>query len=166
MPRAATALLVAALLLAACAATDTASPSPTVHASIPPGLEGIAGAYLDLADDFNAATCAFNAVLSQSAPALHDLTRGSAYYAISLQALAGGLSDIEWPAELEADAAALIEALAVNQEFAERMAAAETLPLFIEADNQLIASNATSAAAATRLRAHLGLGSAGDPCPG
>ena len=44
------------------------------------------------------------------------------------------------------------------------MAAADTLPAFITADNQLIASNGATADAAHRLRQDLGLPSGGNPC--
>jgi hypothetical protein len=159
MRRVASALL-ACLLLAACAS----QPSPTPRASIPPGLEPTAAAYLRLVDDSNAATCTFNAVLSQSAPALADLTRASGDYARSLESLGNGMADIQWPAELAGDANEVIQALAVNQGFAEAMAAADTMSTFITADNQLIEANKASAAAATPLRTDLGLGSAGDPC--
>ena len=158
------AALLAAFLLTSCAATESAAPSATAVPSIPPGLEQIAAAYLKAADSSNAATCTFNAVLSQSAPALADLKRASIDYAESLEGLADGLTDIEWPAELEADATELIDALAVNQGFAEAMARAATLSAFIEADNQLIEANAISADAAAQLRTDLGLGSARNPC--
>ena len=154
------AALLAAFLLTSCAATESAAPRP----SIQPGLEQIAAAYLKAADSSNAATCTFNAVLSQSAPALADLKRASIDYAESLEGLADGLADIKWPAELEADATELIDALAVNQGFAEAMARAATLSAFIEADNQLIEANAISADAAAQLRTDLGLGSARNPC--
>jgi hypothetical protein len=161
MRRAASALL-AGLLLAACASNpqSTGTPAP----SIPRGLEQIAASYLKLVDDSNAATCSYNAVLSQSAPALADLTRASADYAMSLESLGNGLADIEWLAGLGGDANELIQALAVNQGFAEGMAGADTMSTFITADNQLIEANKASAAAATQLRTDLGLGSAGDPC--
>jgi hypothetical protein len=154
--------LLACLLLAACASTPQATDTPAP--SIPRGLEQIAASYLKLVDDSNAATCDFNAVLSQSAPALADLTQASGDYARSLESLGNGLADIEWPAELGGDAHELIGALTVNQGFAEAMAAADTMSTFITADNQLIEANKASAAAATQLRADLGLGSAGDPC--
>jgi hypothetical protein len=64
----ASALLVVALILAACA--ETLTPSPTPRASVPPGLEAIAASYVDLVAPFNTATCDFNVVLSQSAPCL------------------------------------------------------------------------------------------------
>ena len=157
------ALLAAVFMLTACTAVAP-SPSQTARPSIPVGLEQVADAYLDLADDFNAATCSFNVVLSQSAPVLTDLTKASADYAENLETLARGLDAIAWPSALEADATELIDALAVNQAFAEAMAEADTFDAFIDADDQLIASNITSAAAATQLRADMGLGSAGNPC--
>jgi hypothetical protein len=158
------AALLAALLLAACATRAPASPSPTGQPSVRPGLEQIAESYLALVDASNAATCTFNAALAQSAPALADLKLASDAYADSLGTLITGLRTLDWPTDLEADASALIHALGTNHDHAVAMAEAETLSAFIEADDQLIEANQASAAAATRLRADLGLGSAGNPC--
>jgi hypothetical protein len=152
--------LLAALLLAACAS----SPSPTPRASIPPGLEPIAAAYLDLVDQSNKDTCAFNAALSQSAPTLADLKRASADYAKTLTTLIDGLRALDWPANLADDAEALAVALDANLSRTHTMAEADTMSTFIAADNQLIEANKASAAAASQLRTDLGLGAAGDPC--
>jgi len=153
--------LLAALLLAACAST----PSPTTpHTSIPPGLEPIAAAYLDLVAQSNKDTCTFNAALSQSAPTLADLKQASADYAESLITLIDGLRALDWPAALTDDAKALTDALTTNQGHARAMAEADTMSTFIAADNQLIEANKASAAAASQLRKDLGLGAAGDPC--
>src|SRR6185503_10640930 len=118
--------------------------------SVPPGLEVIAAGYLDLVDVSNAATCTFNAALSQSAPALDDLKRASADYAESLIAFTTGLRKVEFPAEMEEDVVALDHAFATNYGYVRDMATADTLDAFIEADDQLIESNKASAAAATR----------------
>jgi hypothetical protein len=158
------ALLVAALLLAACAAPETESPSATLRPSFPPGFERIAATYLDLIAVGNAATCNFNAVLSQSAPALADLKRASSAYAFTIEKLAKDLAHVDWPTSVRADAFELVDALLVDRALAAAMGAAETLDAFIEADNQLIEANKTSAAAATQLRHDLGLGPAGNPC--
>lgn len=157
--------LCAVLLLAACAA-DAPSPSHTARSSIPPGLEQIADSYLDLAAPFNTATCRFNVVLSQQAPALAELKLASADYAATLTTLIGGLQAIEWPAEngISRDADDLVSALVATLTYASVMAEAASMSKFIEADNQLIAANLTSAAAATQLRADLGLGGSGNPC--
>ena len=157
------AALLAALLLAACT-TAPPSPSSTARPSVPPGLEVIAAGYLDLVDVSNAATCTFNAALSQSAPALDDLKRASADYAESLIAFTTGLRKIEFPAEMEGDVVALDHAIGTNHGHVSDMATAETLDAFIEADNQLIEANKVAASAATQLRADLGLGPAGNPC--
>jgi hypothetical protein len=160
MRRAASALLAATVLLASC----TSQPSPTPPASIPPGLEPIAAAYLTLVEQSNKATCTFNAALSQSAPTLSDLQRASAAYAKSVANLIDGLRALDWPADIADDAQALAAALANNEGHTRAMAAADTMSTFITADNQLIEANKLSAVAATLLRADLGLGSAGVPC--
>ena len=155
----------ALILLAACATNSPLpSPSPTARPSIPPGLERIAASYLALVDASNAATCSFNAALSQPAPALADLKRASADYAESVKTLLTALRRLDWPEELGDDASQLIYALGTNYERTQAMAAAETLDDFIVADEQLIEANKVSAAAATQLRTDLGLGSAGNPC--
>lgn len=161
MRSAASVLLVLALLLPACAST---TPSPTARATAPPGLEGIAASYLDLVENSNAATCAFNAVLLQSAPTLADLTRGSAAYAATLATLIGGLRAIPWPGELTQDANDLIDALVTNETLTRAMADSDTLDSFIAADNALIAANGASSAAATQLRNDLGLPRVNNPC--
>ena len=153
--------LIAALLLAACAST----PSPTTpHTSIPPGLEPIAAAYLDLVAQSNKDTCTFNAALSQSAPTLADLKQASAAYVKTLATLIDGLRELDWPAALTDDAKALTDALATNQGHTRAMAEADSMSTFIAADNQLIESNKISAAAANKLRTDLGLGAGGNPC--
>ena len=159
MRRAASALL-AGLLLAACAS----QPSPTPRASIPPGLEPIAAAYLDLVVKSNAATCTFNAALSQSAPTLSDLQQASADYAKSVANLIDGLRALDWPPDIADEAATLMDALTTNEGHTREMVAADSMSSFITADNKLIEANQASAAAATQLRTDLGLGSAGDPC--
>jgi hypothetical protein len=159
-------IFVATLLLTACANTHLASLTPGAEPSIPPGLRQIAASYLDLVDASNAATCTFNAALSQPAPALADLKRASATYADSLGGLSSGLRRLDWPAEVGDDAGALIYALGTNYRHVHEMAVAETMSAFIDADNKLIEANRTSAAAATQLRRDLGLASAGNPCPG
>jgi hypothetical protein len=159
MRRAASAVL-AGLLLAACAS----QPSSTPRASTPHGLEAIAASYMTLVARSNAATCTFNAALSQSAPTLSDLQRASADYAKSVANLIDGLRALDWPADIADDAQALIDALTTNEGHTRAMAAADTMSSFIAADNQLIEANKASAAAATQLRTDLGLGSAGDPC--
>ena len=163
MRGAASVLLVMAVLLAACAATDT--PTPTTRASTPPGLEGIAAAYLDLVAPANAATCDMNVVLSKSAPALADLKRGSADYAAALATHIDGLRAMPWPPELIEDANDLIDALVVDETHTRAMAEADSFDTFIEADNALIASNSVSSAAAARIRKDLGLPIAEVPCP-
>jgi hypothetical protein len=152
--------LLAALLLAACASP----PSVTPHTSIPPGLEPIAAAYLDLVAQSNKDTCTFNAALSQSAPTLADLKQASADYVETLATLIDGLRALDWPAALADDAQALTDALSTNQGHTRAMADADSMSTFIAADNQLIESNKTSAAAANQLRADLGLGAGGNPC--
>jgi hypothetical protein len=159
MRRAASALLTG-LLLAACASAPTATP----RVSIPPGLEPIAAAYVDLVAQSNEATCTFNAALSQSAPTLSDLQRASADYAKSVANLIDGLRALDWPADIADDAQTLIDALTTNEGRTREMVAADSMSTFITADNQLIEANKASAAAATQLREDLGLGSAGDPC--
>lgn len=163
MRRNPSALLVAALLLPACAATMT--PSPTLRASTPPGLEAISAAYVDLVAPFNAATCAFNVVLSQSAPALADLKRGSTVYAAALADVIDGLRAAAWPPELADDANDLIDALVIDETHTRAMAAADTLDSFIAADDKLIAANSISSAAAKQLRNDLGLPIGEPPCP-
>lgn len=162
MRRPASLLLALALVLPACARTDT--PSPTARASTPTALQGIADAYLELAAPFNAATCNFNAVLSQSAPTLADLKRASADYRESLRDLITGLRRLDWPTELGDDASALIYALGTNVGHTGNMARAETLSEFIAADDRLIAANKVSAAAAKQLRTDLGLPTGGNLC--
>jgi hypothetical protein len=147
-------------LVAAC----SSPPSPTPPASIPPGLEPLAAAYLDLVVQSNKATCTFNAALSQSAPTLSDLHQASADYAKSVANLIDGLRALDWPAGIADDAATLIDALTTNEGHTREMVAADSMSTFITADNQLIEANKASAAAATQLRTDLGLGSAGDPC--
>lgn len=161
MRRAASALLIAALV-SACAATDM--PSPTARASTPPGLESIAATYQDLVAISNQATCDMNAVLSQSAPALADLKRGSADYAASLASHIDGLRATPWPPELADDANDLIDALAADETHTRAMAEADTFDSFIAADNALIASNSVSSAAAARMRKDLGLPTGEAPC--
>jgi len=157
--RAAASVLLVLALLTACAPADTISPTP--HSSTP---TGIAATYLDLVATSNAATCDFNAVLSQSAPTLPDLKKASADYAVTLQTLIDGLRGIAWPSDLTADANALIDALVVSQTHTRAMADADTLETFIGADNELIAANGTSADAATKVRDDLGLPSGKNPC--
>ncbi len=152
------AALAVALLLTACASPIRTQPP------IPSGADEITAAYLELVDASNAATCTFNAALSQSAPTLDGLKLASGDYVDSLGRLITGLRRLDWPAELGADASELIYALGINQDHAQEMHVAETFDAFIAADNQLIESNKVSAAAATQLRTDLGLGSAGDPC--
>ena len=153
-------IALALTLLAAC----TSTPSLTPPASIPPGLEPIAAAYLDLVAQSNKATCTFNVALSQSAPTLADLQRASADYATSVANLIGGLRALDWPADIADDAATLIDALTTNEGRTREMVAADSMSSFITADNQLIEANKASAAAATQLRTDLGMASAGDPC--
>jgi hypothetical protein len=154
MCRAASVLLVVGLLSGCASATPpTAIPSTA-----------IAAGYLEVVTASNAATCSFNAVLSQSAPALADLTAASAAYADSLATLIGGLDTLDWPAEIRDHADALISELRSNREIALDMAAAGTLDEFITADNRLIAANAATAVAANRVRDDLGLPSGGNPC--
>ncbi len=160
--RAAASVLLVLALTTACAPAET--PTPSAGASTKPGLEGIAATYLDLVATSNAATCDFNAVLSQSAPTLADLTKASADYAVTLQTLIDGLRAIAWPQELTGDANALIDALVVSQTHTRAMADADTLETFIAADNELIAANGTSADAATKVRNDLGLPSGKNPC--
>ncbi len=160
--RAAASVLLVLALTTACAPAET--PTPTAGSSTKPGLEGIAATYLDLVATANAATCDFNAVLSQSAPTLPDLTKASADYAVTLQTLIDGLRAIAWPQELTGDANALIDALVVSQTHTRAMADADTLETFIAADNELIAANGTSADAATKVRNDLGLPSGKNPC--
>jgi ABC-type glycerol-3-phosphate transport system substrate-binding protein len=155
------ALLVVALLLSACAGT---TPSPGAHTSTSTGLKGIATSYLDLVAASNKDTCEFNAVLSQSAPALADLTEASANYAATLATLIDGLHQIAWPAEIKQDAKDLIDSLVANETHARAMAEANSLDAFIAADNELIAANGLAAVAATQLRKDIGLGSGGNPC--
>jgi hypothetical protein len=163
MRRDASALVVAALLLPACVATMT--PSPIPRASTPPGLEAIAATYVDLVAPFDAATCAFNVVLSQSAPALADLKRGSTAYAASLAEVIDGLRTAHWPAELSDDVDGLIAALTIDQTYTNAMAAADTFDSFVVADDKLIAANSISSAAAKQLRKELGLPIGEAPCP-
>ena len=158
----ASALLVAALLLPACAATIT--PSPTPRASTPPGLEAIAASYVDIVAPFNVATCEFNTVLSKSAPALSDLKRGSADYVATLADVIDGLRAAAWPADLAADANDLIDALVVDETHTRAMAAADTFDSFIAADDKLIAANSISSAASKQLRKDLGLPTGEPPC--
>jgi hypothetical protein len=162
MRRAASVLLVLTLLLPACAASET--PTPTARASTPPGLESIGAAYLDLVATSNAATCDFNVVLSQSAPALADLKRGSAAYEATLAELIDGLRAIPWPPELTGDAKNLMDALVADETHTQAMAEADTFDSFIAADNELIAANSVSSDAATRVRDDLGLPSGENPC--
>lgn len=159
----ASALLVAVFLLPACVATMT--PSPIERASTPPGLEAIAATYADLAAPFDAATCAFNVVLSQPAPALADLKRGSAAYAAALGDVLDGLRTADWPAGLSDDVKGLIDALVIDETYTRAMAAADTLDSFIVADDKLIAANSISSAAAKQLRKDLGLPIGEAPCP-
>jgi hypothetical protein len=161
MQRAASALLVGALVLAACSAPGPATQSSSPAASPP---SPIAAAYLSLVASSNTATCTFNAALSQSAPRLEDLARASTAYAGSLDTLVSGLRALDWPAPIAADATALVDALVADQSTAQTMAAATSLTAFIAADNQLIAHNQSTAAAAHRLRQDLGLPSGGTPC--
>ena len=164
MRLAASALLVVVLMLPACAATDTPSSSP--GASTPTGMQAIAEGYLDLVEPFNAATCRFNVVLSQTAPALAELKLASADYAATVATLFGGLQAITWPAEngISQDADDLISALVATATHAHAMAEADSMSSFIAADELLIGTNGLSAAAATQLRKDLGLGSGADPC--
>lgn len=166
MRRAASALLVVALLLPACVNTvkPTLRLEPTPGPSTPPALKAIAASYLDLVAPLDAATCDFNAVLSQPAPALADLKRGSADYVTALATPIDGLRAIRWPAELAGDANDLIDALVVEETHTREMAEADTLDSFIAADNQLIAANSVSSAAAKQLRQDLGLATAEHPC--
>ena len=161
MRRAASALLVVALVLPACA-SPTFSPSP--RASTPPGMNAIADGYVDAVAPFNVGTCEFNAVLSQSAPALADLKRGSAVYAAILAGVIDRLRAIAWPAELADDANDLIDALVIDETHSRTMAAADTFDSFIAADDKLIAANSISSAAAKQLRKDLGLPTGEPPC--
>jgi hypothetical protein len=160
--RATASVLLVLALLSACAQTVTQSPAP--GSSTKRGLEGIAATYLDLVATSNAATCDFNAVLSQTAPTLADLTKASADYATTLETLIAGLRAIAWPAELTTDANALTDALVVSQTHTRAMADADSLEAFIAADNDLIAANGVSADAATKVRDDLGLPSGKNPC--
>jgi len=157
MHRAASALLAGALLLNACSASQTDTPSP-------PAPSTPAAAFLDLVAPAHAATCTFNAVLSQSAPRLDDLKRASTAYADSLATLAAGLRVIDWPADAAGDASGLVQALSADEAIARTMAAAATLDDFIAADNRLITSNKATTAASDRLRKDLGLPGTGNPC--
>jgi hypothetical protein len=160
--RAAASVLLILAFLTACASTDTPSPAP--GSSTRPGLEGIAASYLELVATSNAATCDFNAVLSQSAPTLPDLKKASADYVNTLGTLIDGLRAIDWPSELTADASALTDALVVSQTHTRAMADADTLETFIAADNELIAANGVAADAASKVRDDLGLPSGKNPC--
>jgi hypothetical protein len=157
MHRAASALLAGALLLSACTQAQTDTPSP-------PAPSTPAAAFLELVTPAHAATCTFNAVLSQSAPRLDDLKRASAAYADSLATLVAGLRAIQWPADAAADGSSLIEALTADEAIARAMAAAATLDDFIAADNRLITSNQSTSGASDQLRRDLGLSAAGNPC--
>ena len=159
MARTASVVLLSLLLLAGCAPAITPTPKPR-----PSSPE--AAAYLELVAAANAATCTFNAVLSQSAPTLADLKQASADYADSRDALIRGLGAIFWLPPTSADAGDLVAALSDDENTARAMASAASLSAFIAADNQLIAHNAVTGEAAHRLRQDLGLPSAGNPCGG
>jgi outer membrane murein-binding lipoprotein Lpp len=156
MHRAATVLL-AGILLSGCAPGFTPSP-----AASPPSE--LAAKYLELAATSNAATCTFNAALSQSAPTLDALKQASADFADSLDTFINGLGAIVWVPPTSADVDDLAAALREDESTARTMASAGTLSAFITADNQLIAHNSVTGEAAHRLRQDLGLPSAGNPC--
>jgi len=164
MRRAASVLLVVGLLLTACAATDT--PEPTAQASTPAALKEIAASYRDLVAPLDRATCDFNVVLSQSAPALTDLKRGSAEYLAALATVIDGLRAVPWPSELTQDANALMDSLVADETPTRAMAEADSMSSFITADGQLIEANSLSSAAAAQLRKDLGLPLGEFPCTG
>jgi hypothetical protein len=152
----------AGLVLAACAATETLSPTP--RASTPAALKDVAASYRDLVSPLDRATCDFNVVLSQSAPALSDLKRGSAEYLAALATATDGLRAMPWPSELADDANALIDALVAEEAPTRAMAEADNMASFIRADGQLIDANSVSSAAAKQLRKDLGLPTSESPC--
>jgi hypothetical protein len=162
MRPAASVLLVMALLLTACTATE--SPTPTAQASTPAALKEIAASYRDLVSPLDRATCDFNVVLSQPAPALTDLKRGSADYVAALATVIDGLRALPWPSELTDDANDLIDALVADQAPTRAMAEADSMSSFITADGQLIEANSVSSAAAKQLRKDLGLPTGEAPC--
>jgi hypothetical protein len=160
--RRAASVLLALALFTACAATET--PSPTPRASTPAALKDIAASYRDLVSPLDRATCDFNVVLSQSAPALTDLKRGSAEYLAALATAIDGLRAMPWPSELADDANSLIDALVADEVPTRAMAEADNMASFIRADGQLIEANSVSSAAAKQLRKDLGLPTGESPC--
>jgi hypothetical protein len=155
-------LLVLALLLPACAPTET--PSPTAQPSTPAALKEIAASYRNLVSPLDRATCDFNVVLSQPAPALADLKRGSADYLAALATAIDGLRALPWPSDLTDDANALIDALVADEAPTRAMAHADSMSSFITADGQLIEANSVSSAAAKQVRKDLGLPTGEAPC--
>jgi hypothetical protein len=142
--------LATALFLGACGGVASAVPTPTPIAVL-------AQQYLRAADNYNKATAAVDARLSQDCKALDPCKRDYADYAQIDNTFATEVRAIKFPASLQADFRALLDILRRVISFDEDAAQAVSLDQINADDRAIAALSNQQGDAADHLRLDLGL---------